>query len=153
MENLFCITIFVVMFIVVPCLIEGYSRRREATQTAKEQPPDDNLDYTAAISYIDRIQAIRERLNAIEKLLTYLDSTPLEQQAVTCSTPTTLYAENYSYTFYPSDSTDTAALQALRTAAEAERKQLRQSLSSLLQELPKTTARSRQNRGQNVDET
>lgn len=72
---------------------------------------------------------------------------------MTCSTPTTLYVENYSYTFYPSDSTDTVALQALRAAAEAERKQLRQSLSSLLQELPKTTVRSRQNRGQNVDET
>lgn len=152
MENLFCITIFVVMFIVVPCLIEGYSRRREDAKNAKEQLPD-NLDYMAAIAYIDQIQAVRERLNAIEKLLTYLDSTPLEQQAVTCSTPTTLYTENYSYTFYPSDSTNTAALQALRTAAEAERKQLRQSLSSLLQELPKTTVRSRQNRGQNVDET
>ena len=152
MENLFCIAVVVLGLIVVPCLIDSYSRHREAAQTAKEQPPD-NLDYTAAIAYIDRIQDIRERLNAIEKLLTYLDSTPLEQQAVTCSTPTTLYAENYSYTFYPSDSTNTAALQALRAAAEAERKQLRQSLSSLLQELPKTTLRSRKNRGQNVDET
>lgn len=138
MENLFCIIIFVVAFIVVPCLMEGYHRRRDATQTTKEPPPD-NLDYTAAIAYIDRIQAIRERLNAIEKLLTYLEITPLEQQAVTCSTPTTLYAENYSYTFYPSDNTDTAALQALKTAAEAERKQLRHTLSSLLQELPKKT--------------
>lgn len=136
MENLFCITIFVIAFIVVPCLMEGYHRRREATQTTKEPPPD-NLDYTEAIAYIDRIQAIKERLNAIEKLLTYLEMTPPEQQAVTCSTPTTVGDGETVYTFYPSDGTDTAALQALRTAVEAERKQLRHTLSSLLQELPK----------------
>lgn len=75
MENLFCITIFVIVFIVVPCLMEGYHRRREATQTVKEPPPD-NLNYTAAIAYIDQIQAVRKRLNAIEKLLTYLEMTP-----------------------------------------------------------------------------
>lgn len=71
MENLFCIAVVVLGLIVVPCLIDGYSRRREDVQNAKDQLPD-NLDYTAVIAYIDRIQAIRERLNAIEKLLTYL---------------------------------------------------------------------------------
>lgn len=40
MENLFCIAVVVLGLIVVPCLIDGYSRRREDVQNAKDQLPD-----------------------------------------------------------------------------------------------------------------
>lgn len=129
------------------------SRFNDAMQEDSPEPEPDRLDYAAAMATIDQIQAIRERLDKLEELITYLEITPPESQQVTCSTA--FHSEDtkqHAYTFAPTDGS-MAALPAILTAAKAERAALRQSLSSLLESLPETAVRHRQNGRQNSDQT
>ena len=115
-----------------PILFQHLRSRFNAMQEDPQEP--DRLDYAAAMATIDQIQAIRERLDKLEELITYLEITPPESQQVTCSTAfQSEDTKQHTYTFAP-----TAALPAILTAAKAERAALRQSLSSLLQLLPET---------------
>ena len=126
------------------------SRFNDAMQ---EDPEPDRLDYPAAMAAVDQIQTIRKRLDKLEELITYLEITPPESQQVTCSTAFQPEdTKQHAYTFAPTDGS-TAALPAILTAAKAERAALRQSLSSLLQQLPETAVRHGQNGRQNSDKT
>lgn len=120
----------------------------------QEEPPEpDRLDYAAAMATIDQIQAIREQLDKLEELITYLEITPPESQQVTCSTAFQPEdTKQHAYTFSPTDGS-TDALTAILTAAKAERAALRQSLSSLLKSLPEAAVRHGQNGRQNSDQT
>lgn len=134
-----------------PILFQHLRSRFNAMQ---EDPPEpDRLDYAAAMATIDQIQAIRERLDKLEELITYLEITPPESQQVTCSTAfQSEDTKQHTYTFAPTDGS-TAALPAILTAAKAERAALRQSLSSLLKSLPEAAVRHGQNGRQNSDQT
>lgn len=134
-----------------PILFQHLRSRFNAMQ---EDPPEpDRLDYAAAMATIDQIQAIRERLDKLEELITYLEITPPESQQVTCSAAfRSEDTKQHTYTFAPTDGS-TAALPAILTAAKAERAALRQSLSSLLKSLPETAVRHGQNGRQNSDQT
>lgn len=129
------------------------SRFNDAMQEDPPEPEPDRLDYPAAMAAVDQIQTIRERLDKLEELITYLEITPPESQQVTCSTAfQSEDTKQHAYTFAPTDGS-TAALPAILTAAKAERAALRQSLSSLLQQLPETAVRHGQNGRQNSDQT
>lgn len=129
------------------------SRFNDAMQEDPPEPEPDRLDYPAAMAAVDQIQEIRERLDKLEELITYLEITPPESQQVTCSTAfRSEDTKQHAYTFAPTDGS-TAALPAILTAAKAERAALRQSLSSLLKSLPETAVRHGQNGRQNSDQT
>lgn len=128
------------------------SRFNDAMQEDPPEPEPDRLDYPAAMAAIE-IQEMRERLDKLEELITYLEITPPENQQLTCSTAfRSEDTKQHAYTFAPTDGS-TAALPAILTAAKAERATLRQSLSSLLQQLPETAVRHGQNGRQNSDQT
>lgn len=140
---------FFVLYYGTQSLCERIRSRFNAMQEDPPEPEPDRLDYAAAMVTIDQIQAIRERLDKLEELITYLEITPPESQQVTCSTAfQSEDTKQHTYTFAP-----TAALPAILTAAKAERAALRQSLSSLLQLLPETAVRHGQNGRQNSDQT
>ena len=102
-----------------PILFQHLRSRFNAMQ---EEPPEpDRLDYPAAMAAIDQIQEMRERLDKLEELITYLEITPPESQQVTCSTAfQSEDTKQHAYTFAPTDGS-TAALPAILTAAKAER--------------------------------
>lgn len=154
LENILILSGAVALFALyygTPILFQHLRSRFNAMQ---EEPPEpDRLDYAAAMATIDQIQAIRERLDKLEELITYLEITPPESQQVTCSAAfRSEDTKQHTYTFAPTDGS-TAALPAILTAAKAERAALRQSLSSLLKSLPETAVRHGQNGRQNSDQT
>lgn len=154
LENILILSGAVALFALyygTPILFQHLRSRFNAMQ---EDPPEpDRLDYPAAMAAIDQIQEIRERLDKLEELITYLEITPPESQQVTCSTAfQSEDTKQHTYTFAPTDGS-TAALPAILTAAKAERAALRQSLSSLLKSLPETAVRHGQNGRQNSDQT
>lgn len=154
LENILILSGAVALFALyygTPILFQHLRSRFNAMQ---EDPPEpDRLDYPAAMAAVDQIQTIRERLDKLEELITYLEITPPESQQVTCSTAFQPEdTKQHTYTFAPTDGS-TAALPAILTAAKAERAALRQSLSSLLKSLPETAARHGQNGRQNSDQT
>ncbi len=154
LENILILSGAVALFALyygTPILFQHLRSRFNAMQ---EDPPEpDRLDYPAAMAAIDQIQEMRERLDKLEELITYLEITPPESQQVTCSTAfQSEDTKQHAYTFAPTDGS-TAALPAILTAAKAERAALRQSLSSLLQQLPETAVRHGQNGRQNSDQT
>ena len=154
LENILILSGAVALFALyygTPILFQHLRSRFNAMQ---EDPPEpDRLDYPAAMAAIDQIQEIRERLDKLEELITYLEITPPESQQVTCSTVfRSEDTKQHTYTFAPTDGS-TVALPAILTAAKAERAALRQSLSSLLQQLPETAVRHGQNGRQNSDQT
>lgn len=154
LENILILSGAVALFALyygTPILFQHLRSRFNAMQ---EDPPEpDRLDYPAAMAAVDQIQTIRERLDKLEELITYLEITPPESQQVTCSTAFQPEdTKQHTYTFVPTDGS-TAALPAILTAAKAERAALRQSLSSLLKSLPETAARHGQNGRQNSDQT
>lgn len=155
LENILILSGAVALFALyygTPILFQHLRSRFNAMQEPPEPEPD-RLDYPAAMAAVDQIQTIRERLDKLEELITYLEITPPESQQVTCSTAFQPEdTKQHTYTFAPTDGS-TAALQAILTAAKAERAALRQSLSSLLKSLPETAARHGQNGRQNSDQT
>lgn len=155
LENILILSGAVALFVLyygTQSLCERIRSRFNAYQEPLEPEPD-QLDYAAAMATIDQIQAIRERLDKVEELITYLEITPPESQQVTCSTAFQLEdTKPHAYTFSPTGGS-TDALTAILTAAKAERAALRQSLSSLLQQLPETAVRHGQNGRQNSDQT
>lgn len=143
---------FFVLYYGTQSLFEHLRSRFNALQDPPDPEPD-RLDYPAAMAAVDQIQEIRERLDKLEELITYLEITPPENQQVTCSTAfRSEDTKQHAYTFAPTDGS-TAALPAILTAAKAERAALRQSLSSLLKSLPETAVRHGQNGRQNSDQT
>ena len=144
---------FFVLYYGTQSLFEHLRSRFNALQDPPDPEPD-RLDYPAAMAAVDQIQIIRERLDKLEELITYLEITPPESQQVTCSTAfqSEDTKQQHAYTFAPTDGS-TAALPAILTAAKAERAALRQSLSSLLKSLPETAVRHGQNGRQNSDQT
>lgn len=155
LENILILSGAVALFALyygTPILFQHLRSRFNAMQEPPEPEPD-QLDYPAAMAAVDQIQTIRERLDKLEELITYLEITPPESQQVTCSTAFQPEdAKQHTYTFAPTDGS-TAALPAILTAAKAERAALRQSLSSLLKSLPETAVRHGQNGRQNSDQT
>ncbi len=156
LENILILSGAVALFVLyygTQSLFEHLRSRFNAMQEEPPEPELDRLDYPAAMATIDQIQTIRERLDKLEELITYLEITPPESQQVTCSTAfRSEDTKQHTYTFAPTDGS-TAALPAILTAAKAERAALRQSLSSLLQQLPETAVRHGQNGRQNSDQT
>lgn len=155
LENILILSGAVALFVLyygTQSLFEHLRSRFNALQDLPEPEPD-RLDYPAAMAAIDQIQEMRERLDKLEELITYLEITPPESQQVTCSTAfQSEDTKQHTYTFAPTGGS-TAALPAILTAAKAERAALRQSLSSLLQQLPETAVRHGQNGRQNSDQT
>ena len=147
LENILILSGAVALFALyygIPILFQRLRSRFNAYQEPPEPEPD-RLDYPAAMAAIDQIQTIRERLDKLEELITYLE--------ITCSTAfQSEDTKQHTYTFAPTDGS-TAALPAILTAAKAERAALRQSLSSLLQQLPEAAVRHGQNGRQNNDQT
>lgn len=154
LENILILSGAVALFVLYYGTQSLFERIRSRFNAMQEDPPElDRLDYPAAMAAIDQIQTIRERLDKLEELITYLEITPPESQQVTCSTAfQSEDTKQHTYTFAPTDGS-TAALPAILTAAKAERAALRQSLSSLLQQLPETAVRHGQNGRQNSDQT
>ena len=152
LENILILSGAVALFALyygTPILFQHLRSRFNAMQEDSPEPEPDRLDYPAAMAAIDQIQEIRERLDKLEELITYLEITPPESQQVTCSTA--FQSEDTKQ--HTARSAFSAALPAILTAAKAERAALRQSLSSLLQLLPETAVRHGQNGRQNSDQT
>lgn len=154
LENILILSGAVAFFVLYYGTQALFERLRSRYNAMQEEPPEpDQLDYAAAMATIDQIQAIRERLDKVEELITYLEITPPESQQVTCSTAfRSEDTKQHAYTFAPTGGS-TDALTAIQTAAKAERAALRQSLSSLLESLPETAVRHGQNGRQNSDQT
>lgn len=77
---------FFVLYYGTQSLCERIRSRFNAMQEDPPEPEPDRLDYPAAMAAVDQIQTIRERLDKLEELITYLEITPPESQQVTCST-------------------------------------------------------------------
>lgn len=89
LENILILSGAVALFALyygTPILFQHLRSRFNAMQEDPPEPEPDRLDYPAAMAAVDQIQEIRERLDKLKELITYLEITPPESQQVTCST-------------------------------------------------------------------